>query len=90
MRMRFERSIFAAGLVACAAAVSAQTVTLNGSMGTQQALLVIDGVPRVINVGATVQGVRLVSLSATQAEIEVGSTRRTLVAGAQGDATYAL
>ena len=65
-----------------AASASAQTVTLNGSMGTRQALLVIDGVPRVVEIGATVQGVRLVSLSGTQAEIDVGGKRRLLVAGA--------
>jgi aspartyl protease family protein len=67
----------------CAAALAqAQTVSLNGSMGTRQALLVIDGVPRVVEVGATVQGVRLLTLSATQAEIAVGSQHRLLFAGA--------
>jgi aspartyl protease family protein len=74
--------LIAAAMLAMAASASAQTVTLNGSMGTRQALLVIDGVPRVVEVGATVQGVRLVSLSGTQAEIDVGGTRRLLVAGA--------
>lgn len=66
--------------VACAA--QAQTVTLNGQMGSRQALLVIDGQPRVVEVGATLQGVRLLSLSGTQAEVEVGGQRRVLVAGA--------
>jgi aspartyl protease family protein len=79
--MAFRHLIPAAAL-ALATAVSAQTVTLNGSMGTRQALLVIDGVPRVIEVGGTLQGVRLLSLSATQAEVEVGGARRTLLAGA--------
>jgi aspartyl protease family protein len=69
-------------MLATAASVSAQTVTLNGSMGTRQALLVIDGVPRVVEVGATVHGVRLLSLSATQAEVDVGGQRRLLLAGA--------
>jgi aspartyl protease family protein len=77
------KPILAALLVlAASAAASAQTVTLNGSMGVRQALLVIDGVPRVVEVGATVLGVRLVSLSATQAEVEVAGTRRLLFAGA--------
>ena len=66
--------------VVCAA--QAQTVTLNGQMGSRQALLVIDGQPRVVEVGATVQGVRLLSLSGSQAEVEVGGQRRVLVAGA--------
>jgi len=68
--------------LAVACATQAQTVTLNGQMGSRQALLVIDGQPRVVEVGATVQGVRLLSLSGTQAEVEVGGQRRVLVAGA--------
>jgi len=68
--------------LAVACATPAQTVTLNGQMGSRQALLVIDGQPRVVEVGATVQGVRLLSLSGTQAEVEVGGQRRVLVAGA--------
>ena len=75
------RSLLALCAMLCSAAV-AQTVTLNGSMGARQALLVIDGVPRVVEVGASVLGVRLLSLSGTQAEIEAAGTRRTLVAGA--------
>jgi aspartyl protease family protein len=59
-----------------------QTVTLNGSLGTQQALLVIDGQPHAVTVGTTVKGVRLLSLSATQAEVEVGGARRVLALGA--------
>ena len=74
--------LIAAGLLALATSVGAQTVTLNGSMGTRQALLVIDGMPRVVTVGATVQGVRLMSLSATQAEIDVRGQHRVLLAGA--------
>jgi aspartyl protease family protein len=79
--MAMPRIILAAGLL-LASTASAQTVTLNGSMGSRQALLVIDGVPRVVEVGASVLGVRLLSLSGTQAEIEAAGTRRTLVAGA--------
>jgi aspartyl protease family protein len=65
-----------------AASASGQTVTLNGNMGAHRALLVIDGQARVVEVGATVQGVRLISLSATQAEVDIGGQRRQLVAGA--------
>ena len=74
--------LLASAWLALATAAIAQTVTLNGSMGTRQALLVIDGVPRVLEVGATAQGVRLLSLSATQAEVDVGGQRRLLFAGA--------
>jgi aspartyl protease family protein len=63
-------------------AAAAQSVSLNGQLGSQQALLVIDGQPRAVTVGATTHGVRLLSLSAGQAEVEVAGTRRTLVLGA--------
>ena len=75
-------ALIAATVASLGASAWAQTVTLNGSMGSRQALLVIDGVPRVVAVGAVVQGVRLVSLSETQAEVEVGGRRQLLVAGA--------
>lgn len=76
------RPLLTVAWLAVACATQAQTVTLNGQMGSRQALLVIDGQPRVVEVGATVQGVRLLSLSGTQAEVEVGGQRRLLVAGA--------
>ena len=76
------RPLLPLALLVVACATQAQTVTLNGQMGSRQALLVIDGQPRVVEVGATVQGVRLLSLSGTQAEVEVGGQRRVLVAGA--------
>lgn len=76
------RPLLTVAWLAIACATQAQTVTLNGQMGSRQALLVIDGQPRVVEVGATVQGVRLLSLSGTQAEVEVGGQRRLLVAGA--------
>lgn len=81
MAVPLHRVVLALAL-ALAGSAMAQTVTLNGSMGTRQALLVIDGVPRVLEVGAATQGVRLLSLSAAQAEIEVGGVRRVLFAGA--------
>jgi aspartyl protease family protein len=61
---------------------AAQTVTLNGTMGSQHGLLVIDGQPHSVAVGATVKGVRLVSLSDNRAVVEVQGARRTLTAGA--------
>lgn len=62
--------------------VAAQTVTLNGTLGSQHGLLVIDGQPHSVAVGATVKGVRLLSLNANQAVIEVQGARRTLIVGA--------
>lgn len=68
------------GLASLAAA--AQTVTYNGHIGTQKALLVIDGEPQTVAVGTTVRGVRLLSLTDAQAEVAVGESRRTLALGA--------
>lgn len=65
-----------------AAAVQAQSVALGGQIGTQKALLVIDGRLATVPVGGSVDGVRLVSLGSGQAEVEVGGARRTLVLGA--------
>jgi aspartyl protease family protein len=64
------------------ASAQAQSVTLNGQLGNQQALLVIDGQLHTVSVGGTVQGVRLLSLAAGQAEVAVGEKRRVLVLGA--------
>jgi aspartyl protease family protein len=80
--MRLTPLLIATLLAGAATVAPAQTVTLNGQMGTRQALLVIDGQPRVVEVGATVQGVRLLSLSGTQAEVDVAGQRRVLFAGA--------
>jgi aspartyl protease family protein len=80
MNITFVTVLSALSLLAATA--PAQTVTLNGHIGAQKALLVIEGEPLTVTVGTTVRGVRLLSLSATQAEIEVASTRRTLALGA--------
>jgi aspartyl protease family protein len=63
-------------------AAQAQTVTLNGQLGNQQALLVIGGQLHTVAVGSTAQGVRLLSLSAGQAEVAIGNAHRVLVLGA--------
>jgi aspartyl protease family protein len=68
-------------LAAGATAAAAQTVTLNGQLGTQQALLVIDGQPRAVAVGATVLGVRLLQLSAGRAEVEIAGKRSLIEIG---------
>jgi aspartyl protease family protein len=65
-----------------AGTAAAQTVTLNGHLGNQKALLVIDGEPHAVAVGASARGVRLLSLGTAQAEVEVAGTRRTLALGA--------
>lgn len=58
----------------------AQTVSLGGSLG-DKALLVIDGAPRSVAVGSTVQGVRLVSVNSGEAVVEVKGKRVVLAIG---------
>lgn len=76
-----EGALAALLLLLAAGAAGAQTVTLNGSIGERAALLVIDGQPRTVNVGATVQGVKLVSVAGPEAQVEYGGRRVLLAAG---------
>ncbi|MCV2369258.1 retropepsin-like aspartic protease family protein [Roseateles oligotrophus] len=73
-----------AGLLATAACAQGggPVVGFNGSLGAKAALLLIDGEPYTVAVGATVRGVRLLSVEGSQAEIELGSRRQILVMGA--------
>src|SRR6185369_5381912 len=64
----------------CVGGASAQTVSMGGSLGNN-ALLVIDGKARTVAVGATVDGVRLVSVSANDAVVEVKGKRFTVRLG---------
>jgi aspartyl protease family protein len=59
----------------------AQNVTLNGSMG-DRALLIIDGKPRTLKVGAEQAGVKLVSVGPEEAQVEVQGKRLLLRIGA--------
>lgn len=70
----------AARRAAAQGAAAAQSVSLSGSLGSR-ALLVIDGKPRQVAVGTTVDGVRLVSLSGGDAVVEIGGRRVTLPLG---------
>lgn len=72
----------AAAIVAmlCAAGAGAQTVSMSGSLGSN-ALLVIDGKPRNVAVGATVEGIRLVSVTGNEAVVELKGKRLVLRLG---------
>ena len=72
--------VVAATAALCAGAACAQTVSMGGSLGNN-ALLLIDGKPRNVAVGATVEGVRLVSVSGNDAVVEVKGKRLTLRLG---------
>jgi aspartyl protease family protein len=74
------RALVAALLVATAAEVSAQTVSMGGSFG-RSALLVIDGKARTVAVGTTVEGVHLISVTSNDAVVEVKGQRFTVRLG---------
>jgi aspartyl protease family protein len=66
-------------MMACGCA-SAQTVSMSGSLG-DKALLIIDGAPRTVATGATVQGVKLIHVGSGDAVVEVKGQRLTLQLG---------
>jgi len=74
------RLLIASLLALASIAVSAQNVALSGSMG-DKALLVINGSPRMVAVGATQHGVKLVSVAAQQAVVEIDGKRVQLALG---------
>jgi aspartyl protease family protein len=59
----------------------AQSVSMQGMLGDSKALLVINGAPVTLGVGASAQGVTLRSLRNGQAEVEVGGKRQVLGIG---------
>jgi aspartyl protease family protein len=73
------RALAAAALLTCSTAF-AQTVSMSGSLG-DKALLMIDGAPRTLAAGATVQGVKLVSVTGSAAVVEIQGKRLTLPLG---------
>lgn len=76
--------LVAAGLsvLLWAGSAAGQSVSMSGSLGSSKALLVIDGKPRTVAVGTTVQGVRLVSTGPQESVIEVEGKRVVLQIGA--------
>jgi aspartyl protease family protein len=67
-------------LLLLAGAAGAQTVSMSGRLG-DKALLMIDGNPRTVAVGSTVQGVKLVGVTADAAVVELGGKRITVPMG---------
>ena len=81
MRSRRWRAIFAGALLcALAAAAQAESVAFSGMLG-DKALLVINGQAHGVAVGATVEGVKLVRIDGTVAQIESGGKTQTLRLG---------
>ena len=81
MRSHRWRAIFAGALLcALAAAAQAESVAFSGMLG-DKALLVINGQAHGVAVGATVEGVKLVRIDGTVAQIESGGKTQTLRLG---------
>jgi len=78
--MKSAALLLAAGL--SAAAWAAPGVSLNGSLGPQTALLVINGQVKPVKLGERVDGVKLLALDPRGADIEVDGQRFQLTMGA--------
>lgn len=80
---RFAPLLLCAALkLAVAQPLPPAQVHLNGTLGARLALLIIDGEPRTVEVGATVKGVKLVALEDGRATVEYGGRRHGLAIGA--------
>jgi aspartyl protease family protein len=66
----------------CSFGAQAASVSFNGSLGSQAALLLIDGDARTVRIGQTVQGVKLLALDDGRATVEVDGQRLQLTLGA--------
>ena len=75
-----RRLAFAFAALLCAAGAAAQTVSMGGSLGSS-ALLVIDGKPRTVAAGTTVDGIRVVSVSGNETVVELKGKRVLLRLG---------
>jgi aspartyl protease family protein len=78
--MHLHRWLMALFLTSGWAMAAAQTVSISGSLG-DKALLIIDGAARTVAVGASSQGVKLVSVSGQDAVVEVKGQRVSLSMG---------
>jgi aspartyl protease family protein len=75
------RGVLAAVLLAGAGPLWAQSVAMTGSMGSKALLVVNGSAPKAVAAGDTFQGVKVVSVGAGEAVIEVGGKRQTVAMG---------
>lgn len=76
----FWACLCAAGLMAAGAA-QAQSVAMTGGMGSKALLVINGGAPKALAAGDTHQGVKVISVGAEQAVVEVGGKRQTVKLG---------
>lgn len=77
---RLRRIAGAVLLCAFAGAAHAQSVAFSGMLG-DKALLIIDGQPKGVAIGATVGGVKLLRIDGALAQVEAGGKTQTLRLG---------
>ncbi|MET0543872.1 MAG: TIGR02281 family clan AA aspartic protease [Variovorax sp.] len=65
-------------LAAASAFAQSNSVMLTGTIGSRAILIVNGGAPKTVAIGETYQGVRVVSVQADQAQVEVGGQRLAL------------
>jgi aspartyl protease family protein len=75
-----KRFLVATLITAAGVAASGQTVTMSGSMG-DKALLIINGTPRTVAAGSSYQNVKVLSVTAQDAVVEMGGKRVPLQIG---------
>jgi aspartyl protease family protein len=75
------KRLLATLLALAAGAATAQSVTLQGMLGSKALLVVDGGAPKAVAAGDTWQGVKVLSTSGDQAVLELGGERRTLRVG---------
>ena len=80
MRPLFLGLVFALATLG-AGAVLAQTVAMTGSMGNRALLVINGGAPRAVAAGTTLEGVKVLSVAASEAVVEVGGKRMTVMLG---------
>ena len=74
-------ALLAACLAAGACAAQAQSVALQGMLGTKALLMVDGGAPKAVAPGESHQGVKVLSTTRDQAVVDIGGQRRTLQLG---------
>lgn len=68
-------------LILVSGAVAAQTVALQGMLGSNALLIVNGGAPKAVAAGSVYQGVKVVSTAGDQAVVEIAGKRHTLRVG---------
>jgi aspartyl protease family protein len=81
MNFHLRHACLLTALLGAAGVAAAQSVTLQGTLGSK-ALLIVDGAPpKVVSPGESAGAVKLISASGEQAVVEIGGQRRTLRVG---------